>query len=121
VLDGSLVSTVLDVDAVTTTDFLSSLTILNQPRQHLHALYQGWIERFEAHAAALITGKFTFLNDAPDSERRRAALADHDHLTREIATIRSRAAKEKQINRRVELNLQLKRLESNLLEAKNRL
>lgn len=121
VLDGSLVSTVLDVDAVTTTDFLSSLTILNQPRQHLHALYQGWIERFEAHAAARITGKFTFINDAPNSERRRTALAEHECLTREMAAIRSRAAKEKQVNRRVELNLQLKRLESNLLETKNRL
>jgi hypothetical protein len=121
VLDGSLVSTEMEAESATTADFLSSLTILNQPRQHLHALYQGWIERFEAHAAARITGKFTFINDAPNSERRRTALAEHECLTREMAAIRSRAAKEKQVNRRVELNLQLKRLESNLLEAKNRL
>jgi hypothetical protein len=43
------------------------------------------------------------------------ALAEHERLTREIAGLRARAAKEKQLNRRVELNLEIKRLESALL------
>jgi hypothetical protein len=38
-------------------------------------------------------------------------------LKLEIASLRSRADKEKQINRRVEMNLQLKHLESRLAET----
>jgi Domain of unknown function (DUF4391) len=47
------------------------------------------------------------------------ALAEHERLTREMAGLRARAAKEKQLNRRVEINLQLQQLESRLSEARN--
>ena len=119
VLDGSLVTATLDDSAATTDDFLSSLNISSQPRQHLHALYQGWIERFEAHVAAGLTGRFAPALDAAAAERRRTALAEHDRLTREIVSLRKQATKEKQLNRRVELNLEIKRLESRLAEAAN--
>jgi hypothetical protein len=36
-----------------------------------------------------------------------------------MAGLRARAAKEKQLNRRVEINLQLQQLESRLSEARN--
>ncbi len=101
--------------------FLSSLSVTSQPRQQLHALYQGWMERFEAHAAARLTGQFTPATDAAAAERRRTALAEHERLTRDITSLRARAAKETQINRRVELNLEVKRLESCLAEAANQL
>jgi len=97
--------------------FLSSLSVTSQPRQQLHALYQGWMERFEAHAAARLTGQFTPATDAAAAERRRTALADHESLNREITSLRARATKESQLNRRVELNLEVKRLESRLAEA----
>ncbi len=117
VLDGSLITANVDAQAPTTCDFLASLGITSQPRTHLHALYQGWIERFEAHAAALHTGKFTPAVDPAVAERRRAALAEHNRLNNEITSLRARAAKEKQINRRAELNVQVKQLESRLTEA----
>lgn len=119
VLDGSPVTATLDDGGATTDDFLASLNINSQPRQHLHALYQGWIERFEAHVAAGLTGRFTPALDAAAAERRRTALAEHDRLTREIVSLRKQATKEKQVNRRVELNLEIKRLESRLAEAAN--
>lgn len=119
VLDGPLVSTTVDAENPATDDFLASLNITSQPRQHLHALYQGWIERFEAHTAARLTGSFTPAPDAAAAERRRTALAEHERLTREMASLRARASKETQINRRVELNLQLKQLESRVAEAAN--
>ena len=97
--------------------FLQSLSVTSQPRQHLHALYQGWMERFEAHAAARLTGSFTPALDAAAAERRRTALAEHERLTREMTSLRTRAGKETQLNRRVELNLQLKQLESRLVET----
>jgi len=36
----------------------------------------------------------------------------HERLTRDIASLRARATKETQLNRRVELNIEVKRLEA---------
>jgi hypothetical protein len=117
VLDGPLSTATMDTETPATDAFLASLHVTDQPRQHLLALYQGWMERFEAHAAARLTGNFTPAPDAAAAERRRAALAEHERLTREMTSLRARAGKESQLNRRVELNLQLKQLESRLTEA----
>jgi hypothetical protein len=117
VLDGPLITASLDAATPATDAFLAALQVTGQPRQHLHALYQGWMERFEAHAAARLTGSFTPAPDAAAAERRRTALAEHEHLSREIALLRARADRETQLNRRVELNLQLKQLEARLIKA----
>ena len=117
VLDGPLITARVDAETPATDAFLAALNVTSQPRQHLHALYQGWMERFEAHAAACLTGSFTLSPDAATAERRRVALAEHERLTCEMTSLRARAGKETQLNRRVELNLQLKQLESRLTEA----
>jgi len=114
VLDGPLVTALVETDSPVTHAFLAALNVTAQPRRHLHALYQGWIERFEAYAAARMTGEFTPAADAAAAERRRTALAEHERLTREISSVRARAARESQLNRRVELNLQLKQFETKL-------
>lgn len=117
VLDGPLITAALDAATPLTDAFLASLHITGQSRQHLHAIYQGWIERCEAYAAARLTGSFTPAADTASADRRRAALAEHEVLTREIASLRARAGKETQLNRRVALNLRMKQLESCLAEA----
>jgi len=117
VLDGAVITATVDPGKPATPAFLSSLNLSQQPRQSLYAVYQGWIERFEAHAAAQLTGVFNPAPDATAAERRRAALADHQRLSREITLLRASASKETQLNRRVELNLELKRLESHLAET----
>jgi len=119
VLDGSLVTATLDSDTPSSNEFLASLNVTSQPRQNLRAFYQGWIERFETFAVAQITGSFKPATDAGAVERRRTALAEHDRLIREIANLRSRAAKESQLSRRVDLNLQVKQLETRLAETAN--
>jgi hypothetical protein len=48
-------------------------------------------------------------------------LAEHERLTRGIASLRARAAKESQLNRRVELNLEIKRLQAQLAEVARQL
>jgi hypothetical protein len=94
--------------------FLSSLSLSSLPSRDLYALYQGWIDRVAATEAAQITGTFS----TPDSPDQAAALRDgleaHARLQRELASLRVQATKEKQLNRRVDLNLQIKRLESKL-------
>lgn len=97
-------------------DFLASLALASQPRSDLFSLYQGWCDRVTALEASRLTGSFVLHSASERASERPAALAEHARLQREIATLRAQASKEKQLNRRVELNLQLKRLEATLAE-----
>ncbi|MBN2585018.1 MAG: DUF4391 domain-containing protein [Planctomycetes bacterium] len=101
--------------------FLASLAISSISARDLFALYQGWLDRLAALEAARITGTFM----PPDSPGRAAAMREgldaHARLQREIAGLRAQAAKEKQINRRVDLNLKIKQLEAELAAARQTL
>jgi hypothetical protein len=86
----------------------------------LCAIYQGWVERVEALQAARLTGQFVLAQTSEVAADRRKALVEYDWIQREITSLRARAEKESQINRRVELNLAIRRLEGELaLAAKN--
>lgn len=117
VLESAPQITSLDPESTATSAFLASLSLSAIPRSDLRELYQGWIEAFEAYAAARITGEYQPPTDGARAERRRGALAEHDALLREIASLRAQAAKTKQLARRVELNLQIRALESRLAET----
>lgn len=96
--------------------FLSELAVSRQGSTHCLALYQSWIDRLTALRAASVTGSYPL--DLPNSQASvvNDALNERDLLLRNIANLRTRAAKEKQLSRRVELNLELKKLESSLAE-----
>ncbi len=104
-----------DAPSAEEASFLASLALSGQPAHDLFALYQGWLDRVAALEAAQITGTFA----PPDSADRSTALHDgldaHALLQRDLTVLRARAAKEKQLNRRVELNLEIKRLEAELV------
>jgi hypothetical protein len=126
---GEAGKTVLD-DAVTLCDlvghaateaFLDSLSLALQPRDNLLAFYQGWINCLEAFQAAQITGRFVPSSSSEAAIARREALAEYDRLVRQIAALRAQAERESQINRRVELNLEIKRLEAEMAEAIKRM
>lgn len=97
--------------------FLASLALSEMHARDLFTLYQGWMDRVIALQAAAITKTFALPESADGARVRREALADYDRLTREIVSLRARAQKETQINRRVELNLAIKSLEAKLAEA----
>jgi hypothetical protein len=80
-------------------------------------LYQGWIDALLALQAARVTGTFAVPTTAEQAEHRREALQESARLDKEIARLRATAAKEKQMARRVDLNLELKRLEAALAAA----
>lgn len=92
--------------------FLASLSVSGLPNRDLFALYQGWLDRVAALEAAQITGQFA----PPDSDSRAQVLRDgldaRARLQRDLAALRTQAEKEKQLNRRVQLNLEIKRLEA---------
>jgi len=120
VLDGSVItSPPIGTHPTTVSDqpdirFLESLPLAVQPRVHLCAIYQGWVERVEALQAACITGRFVLAPTSEVAADRRAALVEYDRIQREITSLRARAEKETQISRRVDMNLEIRRLEGEL-------
>ena len=99
------------------TAFLASLPVSRQVSGNLFTLYQGWMDRITALAAARITGTFGLPANTDGASTRREALDEYGRLEREIATLRAQAAKERQLNRRVDLNLETQRLEATRAEA----
>jgi hypothetical protein len=101
--------------------FLASLGLSGLHARDLFTLYQGWLDRVTALDAAVITGTFALPESAQRAAARRDALAAYDRLKREIANLRAQAQKETQMNRRVELNLAIKRFEGELTEIRKAL
>jgi hypothetical protein len=92
--------------------FLDSLALAVLPARDLSTLYAGWLARIEALQAALLSGRYAVQDDPAAIEQRRALLDAHADLAREIVGLRSRAKRERQLNRLVDLNMQIQRLES---------
>ena len=109
------------VQHAATEDFLDSLSLAVQPRTHLLDLYQGWINCLEAFQAARITSRFAPSKSSEEAAARREALAEYDRLVRQIAALRAQAERESQINRRVDLNLEIKLLIEELATAEDKL
>lgn len=92
--------------------FLASLAVSGLPNRDLFTLYQGWLDRVAALDAARITGTFAPPESADRATALREGLDAHARLQRDLAALRVQAKKEKQVNRLVELNLEIKRLEA---------
>lgn len=93
---------------------LKSLALAQQARSDLYVLYSGWIARIEAFNAAHLTGAFVPTEDQQAIDRRREALDAHSTLTKEIEGLRAKAKREKQLSRRVDLNLEIQSREADL-------
>lgn len=100
------------------TAFLASLAVSRQPSRDLHALFEGWRSRIEALNAAEIAGTFEPSDDIAVVERRRAALAEYERLTKEAAQLEAQAARAKQINQKVEINQKIKAITDALASHK---
>jgi len=98
--------------------FLASLALVRQPRHNLNTLYDGWLARCEALQAAKVSGVYLATDDKNAVQRRREALETHTRLQREIALLRAKAGREKQMKGRVDLNLQIQRLQAALADLK---
>ena len=123
VIDGEIVASPLVGDCAErqTLAFRDSLALARQPRSTLHALYQGWIDAVQALRVAAITGTFSLPVSAIAAADRAAALRECLRLDGRIAEIRTAAVREKQLPRRVEMNLELARLQSDREAARAKL
>lgn len=114
VLDGQPVAaTLTDSEPVwLESSFQQALSLARQPKANLYMLYEGWIDTLLALLAARVTGLFSVATSPDHAATRRAALREFARLDTEIARLLATAAKEKQVPRRVALNLELKRAEA---------
>ena len=103
-----------DMPTTEEASFLASLAVSGLHKRDLFALYQGLLDRVAALEAAQISGAFTPPDSADRASALREGLDTHARLQRDLAKLRAQAEKEKQVNRRVELNLEIKRLEAKL-------
>ena len=122
----TVIDRVVQTDAISKPDalnmaLLASLPLSGLPRRDLSALYQGWLARIEAFNASLITGRLQVSDDLNTIDKRRAALENHSRLSREIVALRARANREKQLSRRVDLNLEIRRLEAEVADLSQHL
>lgn len=120
VLDGELTTAVFDPGAIMESEkaFLSSLSLSSQPSANLFTLYRGWMDKASALSAARITGKFS-VGDTCREDARRSALAEYYNLRVEISALRGQAEKETQLNRRVDMNLKIQRMEVRVGQVKD--
>lgn len=109
VLDGGVADVTVTEDAAGVA-FLASLALAGLPTDDLFLLYQGWLDRLAALDAARLTGAFTLSPSREAVDARRHALREIARLDAEIGSLRTQAAKERQLSRQVDLNLDIKRL-----------
>lgn len=124
VLDGCVVSASLPDDAPSAdalSAFTQSLSLNSQPQTTLLGLYQGWMDSVQALLAAKLTGTFKIADSPEQAAARRQALQECERLEAEVAHLRAQAAKEKQLARQVEMNLALKRVQTQLTAARQQL
>jgi hypothetical protein len=95
-------------------EFTQSLALAKQPRRDLFTLYSGWMARIEALSAARLSGSFAVADEPTSIERRREALKKHLRLAREAKVLRALAKSEKRMNRKVDLNIEIQRIESQI-------
>ena len=123
VLDGSIAVAECngDLNPRIANSFEHALSLSRQPRSTLFVLYQGWIDTLLALQAARITGEFSIPRNEQHATDRLLALDELSRLEIEIARLRTAAISQKQLSRRVELNLKLKLAESSCSAAKAKL
>ncbi len=117
VVDEILTTAPMELNAVptpATQAFLGSLALSKLPSRDLFQLYQGWIDGIVGLAAANITGHFSLPESPEQTKRMRESVAVHSQILNELSALRTQAVKEKQMNRHVELNTKIKRLELQL-------
>lgn len=106
VLDGPVLSVLLP-DASQGQDFYEAVALAKQPQSDLFALYQSWIDTASALDIAQETGRFQPSLTREEAMARHAALHECRQLKAQIAELRGRAEKERQIARQVALNQEI--------------
>lgn len=121
VLDGEVLEATFDPDHPPDAAFQHALALDRQPAAHMLACYQGWMDCLTGVLAQQLIGSFRLADTPAAAVARRDALRDCERLAAEEARLRGLAAKERQIAKRVDLNLALQRVQADLAAARAKL
>lgn len=102
-------------------DLRSALPVARQPRKHLYALYEGWLDVLTTFEVARLSGRFERAESPERGKGRREALDEFRDLEARIAKLSRAARSERQMARRVELNLEVNKLKAALDAVRSRL
>ncbi len=95
-------------------NFLDSLNIADFPHTHFYAFYSALADRLLAFACSRLTGEYRMESQSTVERSRRERLAACHELEVQIEDCKAAIKKETQFNRQVELNTELKELQSKL-------
>lgn len=90
---------------------LPAMALHAQGVKDLRALYERWLAQVEAAQAVKITGRCRVPKNTEEHLQLREALEKVSALERELVQLRAKAKREKQMNRAVKLNLEIKQKE----------
>src|SRR5690625_1211765 len=94
--------------------FLQQLAYSKQPKIHLKAFYQSWIEAFRAYEVASITGEFMMETEAAKREARIEQLTEYRDTEQQLQELKTELKKQASFSEKVKLNMQIKTLENEL-------
>lgn len=103
-----------EVPSMETQAFMGSLALSRMPTRDLFQFYQGWVNSIVGFAVAGITGRFSLPKSPEQARRKQESISVYLQTLDELSVLRKQAGKEKQMNRLVELNINIKRLEREL-------
>jgi hypothetical protein len=102
-------------------DFTRALAVTRQPEAHLYALYDGWFDVFTALEVARLSGKFARAESLEEARALREILDEYRDLEAKLRKLSRAAGSERQMARRVELNLEVNQLRTMLDTMRSRL
>lgn len=114
ILEGAIETTLLTPKTPFKNDFLASIAVAAQPASNLYSVYQGWFDQIGTLSVAQVSWRYAAAKSPEAVEARRAALALYARHQNELTVLRAQATKEKQIKRRVDINLKIRRLVNEL-------
>jgi hypothetical protein len=88
-------------------DFLTGLSLGKQERRDFRSLYQSWTAQLVGYRVALVCDEFGNSEGARDLDGDTEALNEYARLQASLSALRSLVQRETQINRRVEINLEI--------------
>jgi hypothetical protein len=94
--------------------FLEQLAFDKQPQLHLKAFYHGWLDAFYAYDSSKVTCSFEVLNKQEKKVQRREALEAYRRLEQQITELRATLRKENAFNKKMGLNMEIKKLQDQL-------
>ncbi len=95
-------------------EFLDNLALTYLPHTHLYAFYTALLDRVVALGYAKLTGRYRVESAVEEGHARKDRLAASHNLELQISEHREALAKETQFNRKVELNMKIKKLKQQL-------